>query len=113
MERSTCKKCGSKTITLTEFHKACCAVEHLIDDRAICLNCMKETNITFVLFAGLVLMNPAKHGDDCPRKSPECSLGRLDEPYDLTSDDGYESQGPTDLRDDWPHAKPVPGGARL
>jgi len=28
-------------------------------------------------------------------------------------DDDDEQQGPTDLRDDWPHAITVPGGARL
>ena len=42
----------------------------------------------------------------------EWESGKIPPHYDL-SDPGIEERGPTDLRDDWPHAKPVPGGARL
>jgi len=99
-----CKECGCKTFTITQILKSACAFEHLIDDSIVCLNCIKETHRNFVLWAGSFLIKPAKHGENCPQKSDECFLGRLNSPACYDDDDGYSSRGPTDLRDDWPHA---------
>jgi len=102
-----CEKCGCTKVCLTDIYAAICSFEHLIKDQSyICLNCLHPMEAFHV---GYYLTFPSK-SCPCQHKHEDCFQGRLDSPtIDGSHDDDVDS--PQDLRDDWPHARPVPGGA--
>ncbi len=109
-----CPKCKGtirQDYTWTDFFRACCPVQFLIQDTKICFNCLSKVEAILVM---LKIQEPVENCslcdiEECPVSSGMRNASKLNcEAKETTF---KEQCGPEDLRDDWPHAIPVPGGA--
>ncbi len=100
-----CPDCGNPDLReKTEFYRACCHVQYLIDDSLFCYDCQLEA-------VKNLLDNPRKSCDDCSG-TPTCP--NSDAPWRAMQKNYYtRTSKQDDQREDWPHAMPVPEGVWL
>lgn len=105
-DTNRCLTCGGHNFDLkTNLFKAFCHIQYLVDDSLFCVDCQSDE-------IRERLKNPIKSCDECDG-TDSCPNSRAAFNAIRKNCSQSQRQGPEDLRDDWPHAIPVPGGARL
>lgn len=109
-----CKGAVRQDYTWTDFFRACCPIQYLIQDTKICFNCLSKAEAILVMLKIQEPVEDCSSCDDveeCPVLSGMRNASKLNRE---TREKTFKEQcGPEDLRDDWPHAIPMPEGVRL